>query len=107
MSDVAERDINRGLAHDEGEVSLPLSRDIPRETNEQPMPPAPDGHAATGEGNAPHRSRRRLALSLGALLLPLVGLHCFQLLVLAFWLGASQAQSRRRRRLGPSTPFRA
>jgi membrane fusion protein (multidrug efflux system) len=67
LRDSPERDTARGLAHDEGEISRPLSRDIPRETREPPEPPA----HATGNGDPPRKgaSRRPLALSLGALLL--------------------------------------
>ena len=69
--DLPERDSARGLVHDEGEVSRPLSRDIPRETRERPAPAAQAGYAATGKADAPRKgaSRRPLALSLGALLL--------------------------------------
>jgi membrane fusion protein (multidrug efflux system) len=71
LRDPSERDTERGLVHDEGEVSRPLSRDIPRETNERPTPPAPDGHGAPEQRDTPRkgRLRRPLALSLGALLL--------------------------------------
>jgi membrane fusion protein (multidrug efflux system) len=67
VRDLPERDTERGSVHDEGEISRPLSRDIPRETREQPAPPA----HATGKGGAPRKgaSRRPLALLLGALLL--------------------------------------
>jgi membrane fusion protein (multidrug efflux system) len=67
-SDVAERDAERGLAHDESQVSRPLSRDIPREMGEQPRPPA---HDRTEQEDTPRKSlfRRPLVLSLGALLL--------------------------------------
>ncbi len=69
--DLAERDTERRLVHDEGEVSRPLSRDIPRETRERPIPPAPDVHGARAKRDTPRKSasRRPLALSLGALLL--------------------------------------
>ena len=69
LRDSPERDTERWLGRDAGEVSRPLSRDIPRETNERPTPPAPDGHVATEKGDAPRkgRPRRLLALSLGAL----------------------------------------
>ena len=71
LRDLPERDIDRGLVHDEGEVNRPLSRDIPRETNERPTPPAPDGHGAPDKQDTPRKGkpRRLLALSLGALLL--------------------------------------
>jgi membrane fusion protein (multidrug efflux system) len=71
LSDVPERDTERGLAHDEGEVGRPLSRDIPRETSERPAPPAQAGYATPEKGDTPRKggSRRPLALSLGALLL--------------------------------------
>jgi membrane fusion protein, multidrug efflux system len=71
LPDLPGRDTDRGLVHDKGEVSRPLSRDIPRETHERPTPSAPDGHAATKAGDAPPKGkpRRLLALSLGMLLL--------------------------------------
>jgi membrane fusion protein, multidrug efflux system len=71
LRDLPERDTERGLVHDEGEVSRPLSRDIPRETRERPAPAAQVGYAATGKGDTPRKgaSRHPLALSLGALLL--------------------------------------
>jgi membrane fusion protein, multidrug efflux system len=66
--DLPERDTGRGLVHDEGEVSRPLSRDIPREAREQSAPPAQAG--GTGRGDTPlKRASRPLVLSLGALLL--------------------------------------
>ena len=66
--DLPERDTGRGLVHDEGEVSRPLSRDIPREAREQSAPPAQAG--GTGRGDTPRkRASRPLVLSLGALLL--------------------------------------
>ena len=66
-----ERDSARGLARGGGELSRPLSRENPLETREQPTPPAEAGYAATGKREPPHKgaSQRRLALTLGALLL--------------------------------------
>jgi membrane fusion protein (multidrug efflux system) len=71
LSDVAERDIERELAHDEDEVSSPLSRDIPPEKSRRSTPAPQAGYAATEKGDTPRKvvSRRPLALSLGALLL--------------------------------------
>jgi len=72
LRDLPERNTERGLAHDEAEVSRPLSRDIPRETREQPTPPA----HATEKRDSPRKgaSQRPLVLLLGALLLaPVAG----------------------------------
>jgi membrane fusion protein (multidrug efflux system) len=71
LRDPPARDTERGLVHDEGEAGRPQARDIPRETHERPAPPAQAEYAATGKGDTPPKgaSRRRLALSLGALLL--------------------------------------
>jgi len=71
LCDSPARDTERGLVHDEGEADRPLSRDIPRETHERPAPPARPEYATTGKRDTPRKgvSRRRLALSFGALLL--------------------------------------
>ena len=71
LHDSPEQDTRRGLAQGGDEASRPLSRDIPRETRERPAPPAPDGRGAPEKRDASRKgaSRRRLALSLGALLL--------------------------------------
>ncbi len=71
LNDMPEGDTEHGWVHEEGEVSLPLSRDIPRETCERPAPPVQAGFAAMEKGDTPRKgwSRRPLALSLGALLL--------------------------------------
>ena len=71
LSDAPERDTEHELVHEEGEVSFPLARDIPRETRARPAPPVQAGSAATEKGDTPRKggSRRLLALSLGALLL--------------------------------------
>jgi membrane fusion protein, multidrug efflux system len=55
----------------ESETSRPVSRDIPRKTNQHPTPPPWDGHASTQAGDTPRKRgpRRLLALSLGAVLL--------------------------------------
>jgi membrane fusion protein, multidrug efflux system len=59
------------LGADSGELSRPLLRDMPRETQRQVRPWAPDGHAANEPRGTPGKGgpRRLLALSLGALLL--------------------------------------
>jgi membrane fusion protein (multidrug efflux system) len=71
LRDLPGQDTERGVVHNQGEVSRPLARDVPRETNEQPTPPAPDRHGAPEKRDTPRkgRPRRPLALSLGALLL--------------------------------------
>jgi membrane fusion protein (multidrug efflux system) len=71
LRDAAERNTNRGFVRNEAEVRSPLSRDIPQEMNQGPAPPAQEGDAATEKEDTPRkgRSRRPLALSLGALLL--------------------------------------
>jgi membrane fusion protein (multidrug efflux system) len=71
LRDLPERDTKGGLMHDEGEVSRPLSRDIPREARERPAPAEQAGYAAKGEGDTPRKgaSKRPLTLSLGILLL--------------------------------------
>jgi membrane fusion protein, multidrug efflux system len=71
LCDSPERDSERGSVHDDGKVSRPLSRDIPRETRERLALPAEVGYAATGKEDTPHKGapRRLLALSLAALLL--------------------------------------
>jgi membrane fusion protein (multidrug efflux system) len=69
---VPERNTNRKFVRNEAEVSRPLSRDIPHETNQRlPAPPVQDRCAATERENTPRkrRFRRPLALSLGTLLL--------------------------------------
>ncbi|HLB99518.1 MAG TPA: hypothetical protein VJK90_17730, partial [Acetobacteraceae bacterium] len=43
LRDPPDRGTNRGLVLDDGEVNHPLSRGIPRETNERPTPSAQDG----------------------------------------------------------------
>jgi membrane fusion protein, multidrug efflux system len=71
LHDSPDRGTNRGLVLDDGEVNRPLSRDIPRETNERPTPSAPDGPGEPEQRDTPPKRspRRRLTLSLGALLL--------------------------------------
>jgi membrane fusion protein (multidrug efflux system) len=68
LRDIPVRNTGRGLVLDQGEISRPLARDIPREINE---PPARDGQAAVRQGNTPRNGgpRRLAALSFGALLL--------------------------------------
>ena len=67
----AQRDTDREPVYYEGEVSSPLSRELPGESNLLSEPPAQDRHAPTETGEPPRdgKSRRLLALSLGTLLL--------------------------------------
>jgi membrane fusion protein, multidrug efflux system len=90
LRDRPERESERGLVHDEGEVSRPLSRDIPREMRERPTPPAPDRHGAPEKRDTPRKgaSRRRLALSLGALLLASVASGAY-----VYWDNANHFES--------------
>jgi membrane fusion protein (multidrug efflux system) len=90
LRDLPKRDTKRGLAPDRDEVSRPLSRDVPRETNGRPAPPAPDGHGAPDKQDTPRKGkpRRPLALSLGALLLASVAGGGY-----VYWDSASHFQS--------------
>ncbi len=74
VRDRPERATGGGLVHAKDEVSRPLSRDIPRGTREGPAPAVQGGPAATGQRDTPRKGGRRrlLAVSLGALLAPLV-----------------------------------
>ena len=72
LDDLLERSPDRGFARYRGEVSTPLSRDVPQETVERPTPPPrQDGPTATDTADKPRRGkgRRPLRLSLAALLL--------------------------------------
>ena len=71
LRDSPDRGTNRGLVLDDGEVNHPLSRDIHRQTNEPPTPSVPDGPGEPEQRDTPPKRtlRRRLTLSLGALLL--------------------------------------
>ena len=90
LRDSPRRDVEGGLVRDEGEAGQPLARDIPRETHERPGPPAQAEYAAPGKGDTPRKgaSRRRLALSLGALLLASVALGGY-----IYWDNASHYES--------------
>ena len=90
LRDPPDRGTNRGLVLDDGEVNHPLSRDIPRETNERPTLSVPDGLGEPEQRDTPPKRtpRRRLTLSLGALLLASVAAGGY-----VYWDNASHYES--------------
>jgi membrane fusion protein (multidrug efflux system) len=90
LRDSPGRGTNRGLVLDDGEVNHPLSRDIPRETNERPTLSVPDGLGEPEQRDTPPKRtpRRRLTLSLGALLLASVAAGGY-----VYWDNASHYES--------------
>jgi len=90
LRDPPDRGTNRGLVLDDGEVNHPLSRDIPRETNERPTLSVPDGLGEPEQRDTPPKRtpRRRLTLSLGALLLASVAVGGY-----VYWDNASHYES--------------
>src|SRR5580658_2229142 len=90
LRDSPDRGTNRGLVLDDGEVNHPLSRDIPRETNERPTLSVPDGLGEPEQRDTPPKRtpRRRLTLSLGALLLASVAAGGY-----VYWDNASHYES--------------
>jgi membrane fusion protein, multidrug efflux system len=90
LRDPPDRGTNRGLVLDDGEVNHPLSRGIPRETNERPTPSAQDGPGEPEQRDTPPKRtpRRRLTLSLGALLLASVAVGGY-----VYWDNASHYES--------------
>ena len=90
LRDSPDRGTNRGLVLDDGEVNHPLSRDIHRQTNEPPTPSVPDGPGEPEQRDTPPKRtlRRRLTLSLGALLLASVAAGGY-----VYWDNASHYES--------------